>query len=260
MSFDALKVVHRVKPVTRGFRYSITLYTPGKLDRLTAQDWGILAKSGFPIYLYEPLPARMRRLMHVMHLSPEAKKTQWNEMSKVVARRQYHRRSHDALCSHFLENNEHLWVDIPLPSVADPEEENLLKPKTLLEQCKDAQELMDEFDLHDGYNTQTLNIMRIHGHMTRLIGHFQAMLYHAEGNDRHGYLWTLTNILRLVFTMANDAGLGPVLSAAYSLKHATDMKKSFLTQDEAFDNAKQMGLTPESSARQITSTWALCAL
>ena len=32
------------------------------------------------------------------------------------------------------------------------------------------------------------------------------------------------------------------------------MKKSFLTQDEAFDKAKQMGLTPEQAARQITAT------
>ena len=40
LSFDALKFVHRVQPVTKGFRYSITLYTPGKLERLTAQDWG----------------------------------------------------------------------------------------------------------------------------------------------------------------------------------------------------------------------------
>ena len=47
MSFDALKVVHRVTPVGRGARYSITLYTPGKLDRLTAQDWDNLAKCGF---------------------------------------------------------------------------------------------------------------------------------------------------------------------------------------------------------------------
>ena len=54
--------------------------------------------------------------------------------------------------------------------------------------------------------------------------------------------------------MANEAGLETVLSAAYSLKHATDMEKSFPTQDEAFDKAKQMGLSPEQAARQITST------
>ena len=79
-------------------------------------------------------------------------------------------------------------------------------------------------------------------------------VYHAESNDRHGYLWTLTNTLRLIFHMANEAGLETVLSAAYSLKHASDMEKSFPTQDEAFDKAKQMGLSPEQAARQITST------
>ena len=137
---------------------------------------------------------------------------------------------------------------------ADLDEENLLKPKTLLEHCKDAHEFMDEFGLYDGCDNQTLKFMRIHGHMTRMLGYFQAMLYHAKGNDRHGYLWTLTNILRLVFTMANEAELAPVLSAACSLKHATDMKKAFLTQDEAFDRAKQMGLAPDQAAREITPT------
>ena len=65
---------------------------------------------------------------------------------------------------------------------------------------------MDEFDLNDGFDNQTLNIMRVRGHMTRMIGYIQAMVYHAGDNDRHGYLWTLTNILRLVFTMANEVG------------------------------------------------------
>ena len=37
LSLDALKVVHQVTSVTHGERYSITLYMPGKLDRLTAQ-------------------------------------------------------------------------------------------------------------------------------------------------------------------------------------------------------------------------------
>ena len=47
---------------------------------------------------------------------------------------------------------------------------------------------MDEFDLNHDFDNQTLNIMRVLGHKTRMIGHFQAMLYHAENNDRHGYL------------------------------------------------------------------------
>ena len=87
-----------------------------------------------------------------------------------------------------------------------------------------------------------------------MLSQFQALLSHDETNDRHGHLWTLTNILRLMFNLASEAGLETILSAAYSLKHATDMEKGFPTQDEAFDKAKHMGLTAEQAARQITPT------
>ena len=113
---------------------------------------------------------------------------------------------------------------------------------------------MDEFDLNDGFANQAIMLMRVRGHMTRMIGYFQAMLSHAESNDRHGYLWSLTSMIRLVCIMANEAELAPILSAACSLKHATDMKKAFSTQDEAFDNSKQMGLPPDQAARDVTPT------
>ena len=239
MSFDALKVVHRVTPVGKGARYSITLYTPGELDRLTAQDWDNLATCGFPIYLYKPLPAKMRLTTpsHVMNLASEPERTQDHTGSRQVAREQYHHRSYEALLSHFIANDEHLWDDIPLPSVADPTDANLVKPKTLLDCCKDAQEFFDEYDLNDSHDKGTLYIMRVAGHRFRMLSYFQALMYHAESNDRHGYLWTLTSSLRLVCNMANEAGLETVLSAAYSLKHATDMQKGFPTQDKAFDKA-----------------------
>ena len=138
--------------------------------------------------------------------------------------------------------------------MADPQEENLLRPKSLLEHCTNAREFMDEFDLNDGLDNHSIALMRVHGHMTRMIGYFQAMMSHAENNDRHGYLWTLTSMFRLVCVMANEAELAPILSAACSLKHATDMQKTFLTQNEAFDKAKQLGLTPDQAARDVTQT------
>ena len=168
MSFDALKVVHRVTPVQTRARYSITLYTPGKLDRLTAQDWDNLAKCGFPIYLYEPLPAKMRRLTtpsHVVNLSSEPERTQEHDGSRELARELYHHRSHVALLSHHLDNNEHY-----------PTDANLVKPKTLLDCCKDAQEFMDEYALNDGHDTGTLYLMRVLGHRTRMLSLFQALL------------------------------------------------------------------------------------
>ena len=47
---------------------------------------------------------------------------------------------------------------------------------------------MDEFDLNDGFAHGTLYIMRVGGHRTRMLSLFQALMYHAESNDRHGYL------------------------------------------------------------------------
>ena len=132
-----------------------------------------------------------------------------------MAEKQSYHRSEDALIEHFVKTEDPLWEDIPLPSVADPQEENLLRPKSLLEHCNNAREFMDEFDLHDGFDNPAIKLMRVHGHMTRMIGYFQAMMSHAEHNDRHGYLWTLTSMFRLVCVMANDAELAPMVGAQH---------------------------------------------
>ena len=151
--------------MTHGERCSITLYTPGKLDRLTAQDWDILAKAGFPIYLYEPLPARMRR--HVMSITPESERVQDTLENGRADQPQYYHRSHAALVSHHVQIDEHLWENIPLPSATDPNDSNLLRPKTLLD-CQSAQEFLDEHDLSDGYDEGTPYLMRVYGHRTRI--------------------------------------------------------------------------------------------
>ena len=144
LSFDALKVVHQVTPVTYGERYSITLYTPGKLDRLSAQDWDNLAGG--------------------------------------------------------------------------------------------------------------INLMRVFGHRTRTITQLAYLQAAAERKDKQCYLWTLVNILRLVCCMTSEAGLETVLSAAFSLKHETDMMKTFSSRQEAFDKAKETGLTPEKASKNIRET------
>ena len=58
--------------------------------------------------------------------------------------------------------------------------------------------------------------------------------------------------------MTQEAGLESVLSAAFSLMHVTGMKKSFFTQEEAIDKAKELGLSPEAARKcmqQLSSQW-----
>ena len=94
-------------------------------------------------------------------------------------------------------------------------------------------------DLGDGPGAGEINLMRVFGHRTRMITQFVYLQAAAERKDKQCYLWTLVNILRLVCCMTSEAGLETVLSAAFSLKHETDMMKTFSTREEAFDKAKK---------------------
>ena len=62
------------------------------------------------------------------------------------------------------------------------------------------------------------------------------------------------NLLRFLRCMTNEAGLSSVLSAAFSLKHATDMKKSISSLVEAQEKAKNTRLTREQIAKCIRET------
>ena len=117
-----------------------------------------------------------------------------------------------------------------MPSIADPTDSHLVKPKTLLDCCRSAR------------------------HRTGVITQFAYLQAAAVRKDKQCYLWTLVNIRRLVCCMTSEAGLETVLSAAFSLKHETDMMKTFSSHEEAFDKANEMGLTPEKAAKSIRET------
>ena len=151
----------------------------------------------------------MRRLTtpsHVMSLKPESVQLQQTLNHGRADQSSYRHRSHDSLISHLLEHDEQLWTNIPVPSIADPDDPNLVRPKTLLDCCQCAQEFLDEYDLNDGYEKGKLSLsllssslMRVYGHRTRMLTQLQSLHSAAERNDPKWYLWSLVNILRLVF-------------------------------------------------------------
>ena len=50
--FTADIIEHRVREVTEGERFSVTLFTPSYLERLSERDWMNLESHGFPVHLY----------------------------------------------------------------------------------------------------------------------------------------------------------------------------------------------------------------
>ena len=142
-----------------------------------------------------------------MSLTPESERVQATLANGRADQPHYHHRSHAALVSHLMENDGHLWTNIPVPSIADPNDSILLSWTVV----SVHQEFLDEHDLNDGYDKGTPYLMRVYGHRTRMLTQFQYLQAAAERRDRHCYLWTLVNMLRLVFCMANEAGLETVL-------------------------------------------------
>ena len=50
--FAADIIEHRVREVTLGERFSVILFTPSHLDKLSERDWMNLESYGFPVHLY----------------------------------------------------------------------------------------------------------------------------------------------------------------------------------------------------------------
>ena len=55
------------------------------------------------------------------------------------------------------------------------------------------------------------------------------------------------DVLSLVCSLTQEAGLETVLAAAFSLKHAANMKKSFSTKREALNKANELVAGPAAA-------------
>ena len=74
-----------------------------------------------------------------MSLTPESERVQATLANGRADQPHHQHRSYAALVDHLKQNDEHLWDDMPLPSVADPNDSNLVRPMTLLDSCQRAQ-------------------------------------------------------------------------------------------------------------------------
>ena len=92
--FMADIIEHRVREVTSGDRFSVTLFTPSHLDKLTERDWLNLESRGFPVHLYaerakvgqplSPNKAHVILVEEINETSMEDPETNQNEKKDVV--------------------------------------------------------------------------------------------------------------------------------------------------------------------------------
>ena len=197
-----------------GNRCSITLFTAGKLERLTPNDWDTLGRFGFPCYMYDVSSLQMRRLPEDLHLKPLIPKPTAEDIEALEARASEVAAAQAASSSGTQNAPAKLWKNIPLPSIADTSEQQIMNPKTLLDCCQCAKEFVHECDLSDG-DDPGINIMRTIGHRSKILEQLGEMADAAKDKKREASLLGLVNLLRLVCNMTQEAGLLHFSEACY---------------------------------------------
>ena len=132
------------------------------------------------------------------------------------------------------------WKNRPLPSIAGGSEWQVMDPKTLLECCKCTRAFNQEHELPVGSGAVGVTLMRTIEYRNMILQELAELCDPAKEKNWGEFLLELVDVLYLVCNLTQEAGLETVLSAAFSLKYAANMKKSFSTQKEALDNAAAM--------------------
>ena len=110
------------------------------------------------VYLYEPLPAKMRRLTtpsHVMSLTPESERIQYTLEHGKAEDPHYYHRSSTAVADQSLRLKSNYGRTFHCQVLLN----RLLKPKTLSDCCRRAQQFIDEHDLGDGLGAGEINLI-----------------------------------------------------------------------------------------------------
>ena len=210
--------------MTSGNRCSITLFTPGKPERLTPNDWD-------------------------SHLGPLIPKPTAEDIRTLEARAREVTAAQAASSSGPQDADAKLWKKIPLCSIVDTSEQHIMKPKTLLDCCQCAKEFIHEYDLSDGLDAR-INLMRVLNHGGMILEQLGEMrcLKGQKSRCLSSRTSESASFRCATWLKKQDWSL---LSAALSLKHVTDMK-SFVTEEGAMDKAgRQLGLTPDDAKKCV---------
>ena len=82
IEFTADIIHHRVREVTNGTRFSVTLFTPSHLEQLTSEDWMNLESFGFPVQLYSEMDST--QASQSQGRASEATESTWHGQSSMT--------------------------------------------------------------------------------------------------------------------------------------------------------------------------------
>ena len=224
VEFTADIIQHRVREVTSGVRYSVTLFTPNHLERLSPEDWVNLESFGFPVDRYAERNSYEASAVKGPQVMKPPSTVQIEELpenslepSMVQAVEQKARALSDPL--------ESLSGQVPQPNASGSRTSQLTMDSCAL-LTRDFNAAMG---LPKGELPRCIDKERgsVYGQM--LWEEVQEVRDAVEGGILHGVLAESIDVLYLVFNLLQECGLERAIEPAFLLKHEDNMKKQHET-------------------------------
>ena len=233
VEFTADIIQHRVREVTNGVRYSVTLFTPNHLERLSQEDWMNLESFGFPVDKYPEREVAMSPAVKGLAVEelgtmvptqdPESMATQGTivapvqECAEVFAVEKQARARIDPL--------ESLSGQVPQPCV-----EETKSPRMPLEACALlTRDFNAAMGLPKGELPRCMDKNRGAAYGQMLREEVQEVEEAITGGVLHEVLAESIDILYLTFNLLQECGLERAIEPAFLMKHEDNMKKQHET-------------------------------
>ena len=232
VEFTADIIQHRVREVTSGVRYSVTLFTPNHLERLSSEDWVNLESFGFPVDRYaERTSQETSAVKGPLVLEHDASKDMTStstvkieeipesslEPPTVQAVEQKARALSDPL--------ESLSGQVPQPNASESR-----KSQLTLDSCALlTRDFNTAMGLPQGGLPRCIGKDRGSAYGQMLREEVQEVEDAVSGGILHGVLAESIDVLYLVFNLLQECGLERAVEPAFLLKHEDNMKKQHET-------------------------------
>ena len=217
--FTADIIEHRVREVTKGERFSVTLFTPSHLERLSDRDWMNLESKGFPVHMYAG------RASDVSKAQPEGPPSEMEQGEATISDEQAQAVTTDTSVS-ALETGpgrvekvdealSQLTDQIPRPHAVPPGSNGCsLRQLALL-----TREFNSAMGLPEGMSMKIVSYERGQQYGKMLLEEVREVEEAIKSGVAHEVLAELVDVIYLTLNLGQECGLQDWLEDAFLVKH-----------------------------------------
>ena len=223
--FTADIIEHRVREVTKGERFSVTLFTPSHLERLSDRDWMNLASKGFPVHLYAGrASAELETWSKESVIDTEARETSVCEeqvLDEAVDTSVSALQARPGKAEEVDEALSQLVDQIPRPhAVSSGPTGCSLQQLALL-----TREFNSAMGLPEGTSMKIISYERGQQYGKMILEEVREIEEAIKSGVAHEVLAELVDVIYLALNLGQECGLQDWLEDAFLVKHSDNMRK-----------------------------------